>query len=370
MKKQESRTPNEDKHFTPSKKVIYSIIQTVMIVLIACIAGEVALRVYNYFNPVYIFYTDSYSRFRGKPFEVYGDFKLNSRGFNDVEFASKQENSYRILGIGDSFAFGVVPRKYNYLKLLESQLNKKGVNVEVLNMGIPNTGPKDYLSILVREGLELKPDMVLVSFFLGNDFADALGKRKWYSYSYLASLIHYFMTIRPQVNNGIMNKKEEYCDSCPTFQKDTYLEIEYGRSVMCVKGGIDLEKIGTEGALSYLIQMRNICKRKGIALTVVIIPDEAQVNLPLQTEIKNKFFAYLPNDQWDVTLPNTILVNKLKSLGIDYLDLYESFAKASKQKVLYKPRDTHWNLAGNQLAADVIQDYLIKTKQTGKFSFK
>jgi len=33
----------------------------------------------------------------------YSDFKLNSRGFKDKEFAEKKKELYRIIGIGDSF---------------------------------------------------------------------------------------------------------------------------------------------------------------------------------------------------------------------------------------------------------------------------
>jgi len=348
---------NKDANAKPAKKVSYVIILTIIIFLASCIAGEVSLRVYNYFNPVFIFYTDSYNRFRGKPFEDYGDFRLNSKGFNDLEFTPKKENTYRILGIGDSFAFGVVPYKYNYLTLLESQFNKKGVNIEVLNMGIPLTGPKEYLSVFVREGLALNPDMVLVSFFTGNDFVQSLEERKWYSRSYLATFINYFVNIHPQYKEIIRNKKGKYCDDCPTLNKDYYSRVEYKRGVACVRGAVNFESVSDE-ALSCLIQMRNICAKKGIALLVVIIPDEIQVNPAVQAQVRKTFYSNVPDDEWDVTLPNTVLAGKLKKSGIDYLDLYEYFAKESKQKALYKPRDTHWNIAGNQLAANVIQDYL------------
>ena len=43
-------------------------------------------------------------------------------------------------------------------------------NVELINMGIPGIGPRNYLSLLVQEGFALDPDRVLVTFFIGNDF--------------------------------------------------------------------------------------------------------------------------------------------------------------------------------------------------------
>ena len=100
----------------------------------------------------------SYNRFRGKPFAPDWNFHLNSRGFNDVEFSThKAPGTIRILGIGDSFAFGVVPYEYNYLTLVEQYLKQSGHNIELINMGIPSTGPREYLSLLVNEGLYSNP---------------------------------------------------------------------------------------------------------------------------------------------------------------------------------------------------------------------
>ena len=62
----------------------------------------------------------------------------------------------------------------------------------------------------------------------------------------------------------------------------------------------------------------------------------------------------------DFAYPNTSLSNKLKEIGIDCIDLYEPFFKASVKKRLYKPYDTHWNIAGNRLASELIGDYIFE----------
>jgi hypothetical protein len=66
----------------------------------------------------------------------------------------------------------------------------------------------------------------------------------------------------------------------------------------------------------------------------------------------------MERDNWDITLPNRTLSNELDRLSIDNIDLYEYFAGSSQQ--LYKPRDTHWNIAGNQLAAKIIKKHIRK----------
>src|SRR5262245_10764446 len=111
------------------RKFLRSIVTCVALTVLSLGATEITLRMYHYFNPVFIFYDDSYYRFRGKPFAPYWDFKLNSRGFNDVEFTEKKPSTYRILAIGDSFAYGAVPHEQNYLTLLGARLREKHFNV-------------------------------------------------------------------------------------------------------------------------------------------------------------------------------------------------------------------------------------------------
>ena len=127
----------------PALKGILKVGRDVLIIVLITVAlGELSLRIYNSIDPLPIFYSESYNQFRGKPFAPNGSFHLNSRGFNDVEFNTrKAADTTRILGIGDSFAFGIVPYEYNYLTLVEQNLKQSGHNVELINMGIPSIGP-------------------------------------------------------------------------------------------------------------------------------------------------------------------------------------------------------------------------------------
>ncbi len=63
---------------------------------------------------------------------------------------------------------------------------------------------------------------------------------------------------------------------------------------------------------------------------------------------------------WSNDQPTTFLATKLKDAKIPYINFYESFYNESKTKTLYKPEDSHWNIAGNRLAATSISDSLIK----------
>ena len=56
-----------------------------IIVLITITLGEVGLSIYNSVDPLPSFYRVSFNRFRGKPFAPDWNFRLNSRGFKDLE---------------------------------------------------------------------------------------------------------------------------------------------------------------------------------------------------------------------------------------------------------------------------------------------
>jgi hypothetical protein len=346
------------------KPVAHFLGQVLLIGGITFILSEITFRIYNKINPTFVFYDYSYNRWRGKPHAEDYEFNLNSQGFKDVEFTvQKESETYRILGIGDSFTFGVVPYPYNYLTLLEEQFNQAGKTVEIINMGIPGLGPRDYLSILSNEGLALNPDRVLISFFIGNDFTDNILtedlRRK--NYSYVVEFFRSLIKLQQNYEGHIFNPKERgnYQDNQPTFTEEHFLGIQQERSLHYLtnkNADKQLKKL-LEDAVADLKKIKELCDHENIALTVVIIPDEVQVNPELQKKIVEHFELNDPS-LIDFKLPNRLLQAELQDAKIDSIDLLEEFIIESQQQRLYKPLDTHWNIAGNQLAAEVIQQKL------------
>jgi len=349
---------NHQKSNRHLKKIL---IKAFVIGIISLFLLEIAMRGYNHLKPSYIFYDDSYNRFRGRPHARDWEFRLNAGGFKDLAFTEKQSGTFRILGLGDSFAFGMVPYAFNYLTLLEDQLNRNHEQkVEVLNMGIPSTGPQDYLSILMREGLPTKPDLVLLSFYIGNDFKDceSLESRPIHSYSYVASFIHYVFRIQPKFEGTVPHPHTEYCDTCPGLEYEKYMSILRDRSFIYREGNECFLNLFDE-ACACLVKMRDICRKKEIPFLVVMIPDEFQVNPELRRKFHKVFNPPMREDPLDLTYPNRLLADRLRLSGIDYLDLTGPFMEASKKNRLYRIWDTHWNIAGNRLAAGIIHDFIL-----------
>jgi len=103
--------------------------------------------------------------------------------------------------------------------------------------------------------------------------------------------------------------------------------------------------------------MKHICERQGIRFLVVLIPDEVQVNDELRQVVINAYG--LGAESFDFRLPNDMLIVKFRENDIDYIDLLEDFIPASRKTRLYKPNDSHWNIAGNRIASDIIRQHML-----------
>src|SRR5919108_5792949 len=102
--------------------------------------------------------------------------RMNSHGFRDKERTyEKKEGTFRILALGDSYTEGVqVSLEQTFPYILEERLNseKSGVRFEVLNLGVSGFGTAQEYLTLKHYGLEYKPDLVILNFFIGNDVRD------------------------------------------------------------------------------------------------------------------------------------------------------------------------------------------------------
>jgi hypothetical protein len=102
--------------------------------------------------------------------------------------------------------------------------------------------------------------------------------------------------------------------------------------------------------------MNDYLKDRGIPLYVLIFPVEFQVNPDLFSEIVSTFPTNRSNIHLE--LGQYMLTTFLEREKIPYLDLLEPFREVAKNKQLFGRNDSHWNDAGNELAADVIFDFL------------
>ena len=109
--------------------------------------------------------------------EFRAPFTVNAAGLRGPEPRARKENSFRILVLGDSqaFGFGVRDDETFSVQLEEILADRlEGLDLQVLNAGVPGYGTADQLAFLKSRGAAFKPDLVIVQFLSVNDIVETL----------------------------------------------------------------------------------------------------------------------------------------------------------------------------------------------------
>jgi hypothetical protein len=287
----------------------------------------------------------------------------NNLGYPGPNFVPvKSPNVARIAALGDSFAVGpVVPFADNYLTLLQGLLPE----TEVLNFGVSGAGPREYAYILKRDVLRFHPDLVLVSLFVTNDVVEILPAPRrldprqhclyWFARRCFRAASR---TPRPEVldPDGLLAHRI----ATGTLSPESFAQIEEIRLAVCqVPPPSGIEK-KWQRALDDLDDLIRLCRTHEIRVAFVLIPDEAQAD-PSSREIVRRH-AHLEVERLDLSQPQRRFREFCAHRGVPCLDLLPAFAGKTG---LYLQRNTHWNRAGNHLAAREIAQWLSNTELAG-----
>ncbi len=328
---------------------------------------EISLRIYQVYDPNFLVVPDTtYLQYRGSPHSSeFNGFKLNSRGFKDIEFSKKKSTGrFRILALGDSQTYGAVPYPDSYMAIVEKKLRLAYPQCELLNMGVPSAGPVDYLSVLLNEGLDLHPDMILLHFNNYDDFKNGGKRLKFYSYSVAASLINRIFVNRFEPQGKVFGRGM-YREGFLLRSDESYAQL-----VLDAHGSIFYKKNVSftrdfQSSFGFIKKIQKVCDRKKIALVVVIIPADLQLYPDLQKKVM--IILHSSEENYDYRIPNRMLHRELQRLRIPYFDILDAYLQkySSDRKRLTQGNDPHWNIYGSMVAAEAVSPWL--KRQVGKY---
>lgn len=307
----------------------------------------------------------------------------NQFGFNDRDYSlQKTQGTFRILVVGDSFGWAG-GLEGNYTALLERKFeNYYGEHkIDVINIGYPGTHTGEQLLMLKKYGLQYNPDLVVLGFFCGNDFLDADPDRKRIivnnvyidiSKKHEHTLLGYPLIPESRLLLFLTQKYRIYAEfrkaaseaqsqkaQLGTLSEETYLNIERARFEFFNANPSYAGRF--QPNIDYILQsiseMDALLKSRNIKFVVATYPDEFQVNENLRRAIFEKFKL---KQDYDPNLAQSLLRSFLESKSIPFIDLSDRFRTEGKKQDLYLLRDTHWNSAGNQLAADILFEDMVK----------
>ncbi len=311
----------------------------------------------------------------------------NKFGFNDDDYPlQKTSGIYRILVVGDSFGWAG-GREGNYTAMLERQLDKHyGYHrIDIINAGYPMTHTAEQLVMLKKYGLQYHPDLVILGFFVGNDFIDGNPNRKrivvndlyididkrrehiilGYPIVFQSRLLLYvkqkykiFTELRKAAATEPRQQLSQ--EQRGTFAEGTFLDMERGRLEFFNINSSRKRRF--QQNINYILQsiaeMDALLKSRNIKFIVAIYPDVFQINKTLLKVIFDRFRLRI--EDYDLDLVQNILKSFLQSKDISYIDFTDRFRSEGQEKDLYLLRDSHWNRSGNQLAADILFETLVK----------
>jgi len=332
---------------------------------------------------------------------------FNNQGFRDKDFSFERGIERRILFLGDSFVEGIgVSIEKRASNLIEALLHKKeDSKFRVVNAGQLATNPITYFENFIQFGAALKPELVVVGVFMGNDFQNSrtIPMPKNYSvtdtYSPRGSRISipsflYFGYLRNFIL-GVQSGKPQLVKSEVTDKFwDYYFKEKINKDFYIKKSSISLLKYnvfedllsqdvvqdfydgklnpsyflsavhsheGHEGLLydskdlsnvvSIINVMNDECIRRGIKLVVVIYPDIFQVAPDIYSRhlIDTLKMFKVPNSMLQLKDLRLKFLKELEMIKINHIDLTPELSAND-----YHLFDGHLNESGQAIAAHLI----------------
>ena len=240
------------------------------------------------------------------------------------------------------------------------------------NLGVGGYGPFQYVTVLKRYGLTLKPRYVLFCFFEGNDIGDIRLYVQWkatnvYPYSNLTGksfLQRYVIAVSDVVLVPLVRTLEgakgfpENLVHLRVGDEDIKAIFRYKIET---RSPDELLKLNEWNILKDVLgEFKAICVQNDIVPMVLFLPTKAHIYAEYSTPDSGTKWLTIKDQQIAAKdHVETALRALCLEIGIDLITVSPAFERAASQgKVLYYPFDSHWNTEGRQLAASVVAERL------------
>jgi hypothetical protein len=308
----------------------------------------------------------------------------NSLGFPDEEFVGERTPGVRrVLWLGDSFSVATaLSHEENYVTRIERGL----MNVEVFNLGVCGTGPRQYADLLGQLGWRYQPDLVVVPVFIGNDITEPIRSPSLLRFDPNAFAVQRVMqrAIRLTSHRWHANaavRGQAGWDLRAPLPEATYLRLEAGRLAVCHRNPSPSAspsvspsmEANWQQALAALQVLVTDCQSHDVPVVFILLPDEFQVS----RDVRERALAMRGwrEEDLDIDLPQRRLAAWCAVRGVPCLDLLPTFAGSASpsrqrgESGAWLPHDTHWNAAGHKLAAATILPWLLAELRNERVSY-
>jgi GDSL-like lipase/acylhydrolase family protein len=310
---------------------------------------------------------------------------INGRGFRGAELAARKTGQ-RVVVYGDSFVEARSTRIEDTFPVrLGAALAERGLGpVEVVNAGVSGYGPDQVLARLDAELLELRPDLVILALYAGNDWGDlvrdqiftvdgggrlargwpvldaalrtALEERRgWRALATVRAASRLWTELaapapaaaaEPPTTQAVLRDCErEYADALGHPGRVTNLFRDHYDADLSVRPRSESAVYKRRMMAAVLAEVGRLAAVRSVPLLLVAIPAGSDIapNHPHRidaTRFPEYRAAALTDGVEQIAAP----------LRLPLVNLFGPFAER-RDRVLYYPIDGHWNVAAQALAA-------------------
>ncbi|MBI5392779.1 SGNH/GDSL hydrolase family protein [Candidatus Woesearchaeota archaeon] len=337
----------------------------------------------------------------------------NSIGARDSEHSfAKEKNTYRIVVIGDSFVLGLgINAEDGFQKKLEQkldealktkllqQLSEKSIaKIEVISLGNTGYGPTQYKQLLKTYGLKYDPDLIIVSYFVGNDIVDVRNPylqenkinrffkdlvKRIYVFNYLSLHLSRLGQSNALDNSPITKFPIDVANLYPIATKEGISKDELQKRIDAMdpilleevnKGSInvhelknalihpqithdvlflDNEKIqqSWKETQSNLIAMNAIAKNNNILIVFMLMPPSIQIAEKYH-QYSKKVGYEISDEMLATTMPQDFFKEFAEKNNLFVIDLLPLLRENKEE--LYYLKDGHFTPLGHEIAADYL----------------
>jgi hypothetical protein len=328
--------------------------------------------------------------------------QTNSLGIRDHEIGPLQDSTLRVVGIGDSFTFGVHAGALEncYLKHLEVLVTQELARAtaspsssppasgqslpwqraEFVNAGVDGYGTDQEVGLLERLAPELHPQAVLLGFFLGNDFTDNSGRtrmtvvdgfhvlkgsldprqprsRPWYLHVrlFLHARSDAYLLMKRRLLHPLRARLHSAGEPAAMAARENFEYYVFDSGFAdCMRPEptqvwLDAERDTREA----FKRLRNWCDAHDVPVLVFAIPTPTQIDPAARQRWLQRFD--LDASDFDFRLPNRRLARLTEEAGLPLVDLTDDLADAVARGVpIHFDTDEHWTATGHEVAAHLL----------------
>jgi hypothetical protein len=390
----------------PSRRVVWIGRALIVLLTIALVLGtvEVSLRLFgpilpgNYTSGAYLERHPVYGFFHVRGYdgwqhssEYFARVRFNQLGLRDPRTSyEKPPGTFRVLLLGDSFMEAIqVEQHETTAAVLEARLRalRPDLNVEVINAGVAGWSTGIEGLYLDHEGYRFQPDLVLVSYFIGNDLHDNyyklqlagddldLAVKPYFGLGKDGVVVQRDPPLAPPPPTGLLPGLRACCRLWNVIETGVINRFGDGMGNTPLWASAPMEahtralydaepsgewKEGWDITSQLFGRLKARADAMGVPLAFFAIPDSPQLNEEEWREMVGG--RRVTRGRSELTGPNRQLESIAERYNLPMLDLLPMLQRESGgvPRRFYFLTDQHWNRDAHALAARELERFLVE----------